>query len=178
MDESKKLDVQQVQPKPGAGKQYLVSYRVPCPVCTTNWHIQFREAIAKMTDLYGAVGDPFKNGPGKSIRISTERWGPTALCGQCFARRIARIGPNNFLKTKTFSGWTQRDEQTLFGNLKYQQGRFHAIATVVAPATGEESLIDEQAAERERIIGKNNTFISETRARELGLEKWAWQGDA
>lgn len=175
MEEPRKLVVQQART---TGKTYLVEYLVMCPVCGHRWRIQFREAIAKMSELRGAQGQPFQNGDKKSIRIDTSQWGTSALCGQCFARRLARIGNDNFLKSKTVSGWTQKDEQTLFGNLKYQQGRFHAVATVLAPATGEEALIDEQQAERIRIIGKNNTFLSETRAKELGLEKWMWQGDS
>lgn len=165
--------------KPEGAKQALVLYHVTCPVCSRIWRVQFREAIASMRDIHGAEGTSFTGNDGtKSIRVNTERWGTAALCGQCFARRLARIGDNNFLKSRTCSGWTESDERHLFGNLKHQQGRFHAVATILGPATGEEDLIDEQRAERERIIGKNNTFLSEARARELGLEKWIWQGDA
>ena len=173
MDDPKSLAIPTIKQPIEEGKPYLIEIRTPCPICNASWAATFREKIARVSQIAGSIGDVFTQGERKAIKLDSSGWGAHALCGDCYAMRIVTIEPTD--GGRRIIPWTPKIEAEMFGRLKHQQNRFHAVATVLGPATGEETLIDEQQERRIEIIGRQNTLISEGRLKALGLEKWVWR---
>lgn len=173
MNESKQLMVPATLAGNQKGEMYLIEFEVRCPICESIWKMHLREKIEKLSEILGAVeGQIRENPPLKSIRIDTSGWGPHALCGNDYARRIAVIHTEEKVN---FIPWTEKDDSVMWGRLKHRQNQYHAWATPLKKATGLEALLDEQRDRRIEILGRQNTLISRERLKMLGLEGWEWK---
>lgn len=144
------------------GQIYLITLTMICPVCLAEWKFQYFEIAESAAKIQGVYQEEIQEK--KYWRISTEKFGVHSLCGKCRAKNIAmhvihKPGQNAEVKP----GWTQQDEAKLRGNLKYQQIKFAAWATIRAieseEAAREIQLLDEQKENLRRVLPEGKIAI-------------------
>lgn len=143
-------------------RNVIVAMHLKCPICNKWWTLEFRDTVAKYSDIEGVYLGTHQ---GKEAwRVNTSKYGAGLLCGEHLAKRKAIV----VTKGASARAWRDEEERQMWGRPRNQE-EFAGLVSIRADDGA--VLRDDQRNESTEILGRGATITKE-RCIAMNLEAW------